>query len=117
MARPGAESARVEPASVDAWLGELGLTVLERAERDGVSSWDLELDGLPNNGFGVVDELAGGETLFFKGAILVFDGPDLSGREFVVEVDSCFGKPGPCQVDESDEKDNDSNPIRFPDVD
>jgi hypothetical protein len=53
VARPGAESARVEPASVDAWLGELGLTVLERAERDGVSSWDLELDGLRRGGIRV----------------------------------------------------------------
>lgn len=29
---------------VDAWLGELGLAPLERAERDGISSWDLRLD-------------------------------------------------------------------------
>ena len=95
-----------------------GFTVVAYEVTDGMRKQvHLELEGLPNDGFGVVDELAGGETLFFKGAIVVFDGPDLSGREFVVEVDSCFGKPGPCQVDESDEKDNDSNAIRFPDVD
>jgi hypothetical protein len=36
----------VTPARLDAWLAELDLPVLERAERDGISSWDLELDGL-----------------------------------------------------------------------
>jgi hypothetical protein len=35
----------VAAASVDAWLGELALEPLERAERDGVASWDLQLDG------------------------------------------------------------------------
>jgi hypothetical protein len=35
-----------DAATIDAWLSELGLAVLDRAERDGVSSWDLELDGL-----------------------------------------------------------------------
>ncbi len=34
------------PTEVDAWLGELGLTPDERAERDGVTSWDLLLDGV-----------------------------------------------------------------------
>lgn len=33
------------PAAIDAWLRELGLTAEERAERDGVTSWDLLLDG------------------------------------------------------------------------
>jgi hypothetical protein len=32
-------------ADVEAWLAELGLQPLERADRDGVSSWDLLLDG------------------------------------------------------------------------
>jgi hypothetical protein len=36
----------IDAAKLDVWLVELGLAVLERAERDGVSSWDLELDGL-----------------------------------------------------------------------
>jgi hypothetical protein len=31
---------------VATWLDELGLTPIESAERDGVSSWDLVLDGL-----------------------------------------------------------------------
>jgi hypothetical protein len=35
----------VEAASVDAWLSELDITPIERDERDGVSSWDLRLDG------------------------------------------------------------------------
>jgi hypothetical protein len=35
----------VDAASVDAWLAELDLQPIERAERDGVSSWDLRLDG------------------------------------------------------------------------
>jgi hypothetical protein len=33
------------PADVEAWLRELGLEPLERADRDGVASWDLVLDG------------------------------------------------------------------------
>ena len=32
-------------ADVEAWLTELGLKPLERADREGVSSWDLVLDG------------------------------------------------------------------------
>ncbi len=35
----------VRPADVERWLAELPLEPVERAERDGVSSWDLELDG------------------------------------------------------------------------
>lgn len=33
------------PADVEAWLNELGITPLERADREGVASWDLVLDG------------------------------------------------------------------------
>jgi Putative bacterial sensory transduction regulator len=33
------------PADVEAWLAELGLAPLERADREGVTSWDLRLDG------------------------------------------------------------------------
>jgi hypothetical protein len=32
-------------ADVEAWLAELGLQPMERADREGVSSWDLLLDG------------------------------------------------------------------------
>src|SRR3954465_12057386 len=32
-------------ADVEAWLSELGLAPLERADREGVTSWDLVLDG------------------------------------------------------------------------
>ena len=32
---------------VEAWLAELGLEPLERADREGVTSWDLVLDGTP----------------------------------------------------------------------
>jgi hypothetical protein len=35
----------VRPADVEGWLRELRIEPLERADRDGVSSWDLELDG------------------------------------------------------------------------
>ena len=31
--------------SVDRWLSDLGLTPIDRAERDGATSWDLVLDG------------------------------------------------------------------------
>jgi len=33
------------PADVEAWLADLGLAPLERADREGVTSWDLVLDG------------------------------------------------------------------------
>ncbi len=33
------------PADVEAWLDDLGLMPLERADREGVTSWDLVLDG------------------------------------------------------------------------
>ena len=32
-------------SSVDGWLAELGLEVVERAEREGIVSWDVLLDG------------------------------------------------------------------------
>jgi Putative bacterial sensory transduction regulator len=42
-AEPGAPSVR--PADVEGWLHGLGLTPAERADRDGIASWDLVLDG------------------------------------------------------------------------
>jgi hypothetical protein len=35
----------VAPAAVEGWLAELGLEAPERVDREGVASWDLELDG------------------------------------------------------------------------
>ena len=35
----------VRPADVERWLAELGLEPVERAEREGIASWDLVLDG------------------------------------------------------------------------
>src|SRR6185503_1826425 len=35
----------VRQADVERWLAELGLDPIERAERDGIASWDLVLDG------------------------------------------------------------------------
>jgi hypothetical protein len=35
----------VTPTDVEGWLAELALTPTERAEREGVTSWDLLLDG------------------------------------------------------------------------
>lgn len=43
LADPGAPSVR--PADVERWLSDLGLDPVERAERDGIFSWDLVLDG------------------------------------------------------------------------
>src|SRR5690348_10648182 len=40
--QPGAN---VRPADVERWLAELGLEPQARADRDGVTSWDLRLDG------------------------------------------------------------------------
>jgi len=34
-----------DAATVDGWLAELELEPIDRAERDGVNSWDLQLDG------------------------------------------------------------------------
>ena len=42
-AETGAPSVR--PADVEGWLADLGLTPTERADRDGIASWDLVLDG------------------------------------------------------------------------
>jgi hypothetical protein len=42
-AESGAPSVR--PADIEGWLAELGLTPTERADRDGIASWDLVLDG------------------------------------------------------------------------
>ena len=35
----------VTPADVERWLTDLGVEPVERAERDGIASWDLVLDG------------------------------------------------------------------------
>jgi hypothetical protein len=35
----------VRPADVERWLRDLRLEPVDRGDRDGVSSWDLELDG------------------------------------------------------------------------
>jgi len=35
----------VRPADVEEWFADLGLTPTERADRDGIASWDLVLDG------------------------------------------------------------------------
>jgi hypothetical protein len=38
-------SRAVGPADVEGWFAELGLTPSERADRQGITSWDLILDG------------------------------------------------------------------------
>lgn len=45
---PTLEPAGAGPAAADVerWLDELGLDALERVDRDGITSWDLKLDGL-----------------------------------------------------------------------
>jgi hypothetical protein len=42
-ADPGAHAVRA--ADVERWLTDLGLEPVDRAERDGIASWDLVLDG------------------------------------------------------------------------
>ncbi len=42
-ADPGARDVR--PADVEGWFVEIGLEPLERADREGIASWDLVLDG------------------------------------------------------------------------
>jgi hypothetical protein len=39
------KAASLGPADVEAWLAELGVTPLERSDREGVTSWDVRLDG------------------------------------------------------------------------
>ncbi len=43
-ATPG-PAARIGPSEVERWFAELGLEPVSRAEREGVASWDLLLDG------------------------------------------------------------------------
>jgi hypothetical protein len=40
----------VSARDIDAWLADLGIVPLERAERDGLSSWDLRLDARRRRG-------------------------------------------------------------------
>ena len=42
-ADPGAPPVR--PADVERWFADLGLEPVERADREGITSWDLVLDG------------------------------------------------------------------------
>lgn len=42
---PGRAPARIGPSEVERWLHELGLEPVSKAEREGVASWDLVLDG------------------------------------------------------------------------
>lgn len=44
-ADPGTPSGVATPADVERWLADLGLEPVERADRDGIASWDLVLDG------------------------------------------------------------------------
>jgi hypothetical protein len=44
-ADPGAPLVAVTPGDVERWLADLGLEPVERADRDGIHSWDLVLDG------------------------------------------------------------------------
>jgi hypothetical protein len=45
MTTATAGDVRVRPADVERWLSELAIEPIDRAERDGVASWDLLLDG------------------------------------------------------------------------
>jgi hypothetical protein len=42
----GPGGAGAAAADVERWLDELGLSPLERVDREGITSWDLKLDGL-----------------------------------------------------------------------
>ncbi|HET9457775.1 MAG TPA: YbjN domain-containing protein [Candidatus Limnocylindrales bacterium] len=42
---PSADPSIVRPADVERWLAELGVAAQARADREGVTSWDLRLDG------------------------------------------------------------------------
>ena len=53
----------VSAADVERWLQDLGLTPIERADRDGITSWDFRLDGLRRFEIGVTLILDPGLTL------------------------------------------------------
>src|SRR5512141_642697 len=42
---PGAPTGAASPADIERWLTDLGLEPIDRADRDGIASWDLVLDG------------------------------------------------------------------------
>ena len=42
---PADHGAAVRPADVERWLDELGLSPESRSDREGITSWDLRLDG------------------------------------------------------------------------
>jgi Putative bacterial sensory transduction regulator len=42
---PRADARPVRDADIEAWLRELDVVPLERADREGITSWDLVLDG------------------------------------------------------------------------
>jgi len=42
---PAAPAPLVRPGDVEDWFAELGLTPSERADREGIASWDLVVDG------------------------------------------------------------------------
>jgi hypothetical protein len=45
MSTPDLGAPTVRPDDVEGWLAELGLEPIERADREGIHSWDLVLDG------------------------------------------------------------------------
>jgi hypothetical protein len=45
MSSPTSVAVGPRPADVERWLGELGIELLERADREGVVAWDVVLDG------------------------------------------------------------------------
>ena len=45
MPSADAGARNVRPADVEHWFAEIGLEPLERADREGIASWDLLLDG------------------------------------------------------------------------
>lgn len=44
-AESGAPAGAADPADVDRWLADLAIEPVERVTRDGITSWDLVLDG------------------------------------------------------------------------
>jgi hypothetical protein len=45
MSTPEPGAGALRSADIEAWLASLGLSPTERADRDGITSWDLILDG------------------------------------------------------------------------
>jgi Putative bacterial sensory transduction regulator len=63
MTTADAGTRSIGPADIERWLADLGLAPGDRAERDGIASWDLVLDGRRRSDLRVTVIMAPGEAI------------------------------------------------------